>query len=91
LPTGATGTGAGALGDAPVGDTSFALSRQLLARLVAAAGGIPGAPIAAALDVVRRSEQTLSSASGSSPSGSSPPGIEISVEIRTSTLVELRP
>jgi hypothetical protein len=70
----------------PVGDTSFALSRQLLARLVAAAGGIPGAPIAAALDVVRRSEQTLSS-----PSGSSPSGTEISVEIRTSTLVELRP
>jgi hypothetical protein len=89
-----TGAGAGAPGDVPAGDTSFALSRQLLARLVAAAGGIPGAPIAAALDVVRRSEQTLTSASGSSPSGSpssSPPGIEISVEIRTSTLVELRP
>ena len=85
-PTGAAGTGGGAAGDAaPVGDTSFALSRQLLARRVAAAGGIAGAPIAAALDVVRRSEQTLASPSGS------PSGTEISVEIRTSTLVELRP
>jgi hypothetical protein len=85
-PAGGAGTAGGAVGDAPVGDTSFALSRQLLARLVAAAGGIPGAPIAAALDVVRRSEQTLPS-----PSGPSPSRTEVSVEIRTSTLVELRP
>lgn len=62
------------------GDTSFAMSRQLLARLVEAAGGVPGAPIAAALDVVRRAEQTLS-----------PSRTEMAVEIRTSTLVELRP
>jgi hypothetical protein len=86
-PTGTVATGPGAPGDVLVGgDTSFALSRQLLARLVAAAGGIPGAPLAAALDVVRRSEQTLAS-----PSGSPPSGTEVAVEIRTSTLVELRP
>ena len=62
------------------GGTAFVVSRQLLLRLVAAAGGAPGAPIAAALDVVRRSELALA-----------PSNTGVSIEIRTSTLVELRP
>jgi hypothetical protein len=62
------------------GETAFVVSRQLLLRLVAAAGGAPGAPIAAALDVVRRSELALA-----------PSNTGVSIEIRTSTLVELRP
>jgi hypothetical protein len=79
-----TAEGAGATAPAAAGssagETAFVVSRQLLLRLVAAAGGAPGAPIAAALDVVRRSELALA-----------PSNTGVSIEIRTSTLVELRP
>jgi hypothetical protein len=74
------GSTAPAAAGASTGETAFVVSRQLLLRLVAAAGGAPGAPIAAALDVVRRSELALA-----------PSNTGVSIEIRTSTLVELRP
>jgi hypothetical protein len=61
-------------------ELEFGISRQVMSGLIAAAGGAPGAPIAAALDVVRRSEGAMT-----------PSGTEIALEIRTSTLVELRP
>jgi hypothetical protein len=64
----------------PAIELEYGISRQVLSGLVAAAGGAPGAPIAAALDVVRRTEGAMT-----------PSGTEIALEIRTSTLVELRP
>lgn len=68
--------------DGPVGasELAFGISRQMLSGLVTAAGGAPGAPIAAALDVVRRTESAMA-----------PSGTDVALEIRTSTLVELRP
>ena len=65
-------------------ETAFVVSGELLARLVIAARGTPGAPIAASLDVVRRADQPLSPAHGQL-------AVQGAVEVRTSTMVELRP
>lgn len=56
------------------------VSRNVLTALLARSGAAAGAPVAAALDIVRRSESRLPSSGG-----------RVSVESRTSTLVELRP
>lgn len=72
---------------------SFVVSRQLLAALMAASGAAPGAPLAAAIDLVRRTEQRLP-LGGAAIGGAAAPGAteaRLSVEVRTSTLVELRP
>jgi hypothetical protein len=56
------------------------VSRNVLTALLARSGAADGAPVAAALDIVRRSESRLPTSGG-----------RVSVESRTSTLVELRP
>lgn len=61
------------------GQTSI-VSKNVLTALLARSGAAAGAPVAAALDFVRRSESRLPSSGG-----------RVSVESRTSTLVELRP
>jgi len=65
---------------APEGQLPFIVSRQALGALVARSGATPGAPVAAALDLVRRTNGRL-------------PVTEtrVSVEVRTSTFVEIRP
>jgi len=60
--------------------TTLLVPRPLLAALLAASRVTPGASTAAALDLVRRTEERL-------PSSDS----HVTVEVRTSTLVELRP
>jgi hypothetical protein len=61
--------------------TAFAIPRQALAALLVASGATPGASVAAALDVVRRSTTDKLATSDT----------RISVEVRTSTFVEMRP
>lgn len=58
----------------------FAVSRQALGALMGRSGAAPGAPVAAALDLVRRSTSRLPVSA-----------TRISVEVRTSTFVEIRP
>lgn len=58
----------------------FVVSRQALGALLSRSGAAPGAPVAAALDLVRRSTSRLPVAT-----------TRISVEVRTSTFVEIRP
>ena len=60
--------------------TTLLVPRPLLAALLAASRVTPGASTAAALDLVRRVDERL-------PSSDS----HVTVEVRTSTLVELRP
>lgn len=69
-----------AVATAPQGQLPFVVPRQALAALVARSGAAPGAPMAAALDLVRRTNGQL-------------PVTEtrVSVEVRTSTFVEIRP
>jgi hypothetical protein len=62
------------------GQTAAVVSRNVLAALLVRSGAAAGAPVAAALDIVRRSESRLPASGG-----------RVSVESRTSTLVELRP
>lgn len=64
----------------PGAQLPFVVSRQALTALVARSGAAPGAPVAAALDLVRRS-------SGRLPQSAT----RVSVEVRTSTFVEIRP
>ncbi|MBC8132838.1 MAG: hypothetical protein H7X95_07635 [Deltaproteobacteria bacterium] len=75
---GGGGSGDGAGGSAT--HVAFMIPRQTLGALVAATGGAPGASVAAALDLVRRSNKTLPLS-----------GTRVSLEVRTSTFVELRP
>jgi hypothetical protein len=65
---------------APQGQLPFIVSRQALGALVARSGAAPGAPVAAALDLVRRTNGRLPVSS-----------TRVSVEVRTSTFVEIRP
>lgn len=67
-------------GTGPATQIAFAIPRQALAALMAASGGAPGASVAAALDSVRRSRRTLPLSA-----------TRVSLEVRTSTFVELRP
>jgi hypothetical protein len=62
------------------GQIAMKVSRQDLDALVAASGSAPGASIAAALDLVRRSGKQLPLSA-----------TRVSLEVRTSTFVELRP
>ena len=62
------------------GEIALMVPRQFLLALVSTLGGTPGTPVAAALDLVRRANERLPL----SDTG-------ISVEVRTSTVVELRP
>ncbi len=62
------------------GQIPFTVSRQALDALVSAARATPGAPIAAALDLVRRSGKQMPLSA-----------TRVSLEVRTSTFVELRP
>jgi hypothetical protein len=64
----------------PQGQIPFIVSRQALGALVGRSGAAPGAPVAAALDLVRRSNGRLPSTA-----------TRVSVEVRTSTFVEIRP
>lgn len=72
--TGAAATAATAQG------VPFAVSRLALGALMGRSGAAPGAPVAAALDLVRRSTSRLPLSA-----------TRISVEVRTSTFVEIRP
>lgn len=58
----------------------FVVSRQALGALLGRSGAAPGAPVAAALDLVRRSAGRLPVSA-----------TRVSVEVRTSTFVEIRP
>ncbi|MEP6653167.1 MAG: hypothetical protein ABJA82_07395 [Myxococcales bacterium] len=69
-----------ALSCAVTAANSFTIPRQALNALIVASGGAPGASVAAALDLVRRSGKTLPLSS-----------TRVSLEVRTSTFVELRP
>jgi hypothetical protein len=69
-----------ALSCAVAAANSFTIPRQALNALMVASGGAPGASVAAALDLVRRSTRTLPLSS-----------TRVSLEVRTSTFVELRP
>lgn len=69
-----------ALSCAVTAANSFTIPRQALNALIVASGGAPGASVAAALDLVRRSGRTLPLSS-----------TRVSLEVRTSTFVELRP
>jgi hypothetical protein len=71
----------GAPGSGVAGSVSFVVSHQLVAALVAATGAAPGRGVAASLDVVRR-------LGGDSVAAAE---TRIAVEVRASTLVELRP
>jgi len=62
------------------GQIPFVLSREGLAALMAASGATPGTPVAASLDLVRRSSKQLPVSA-----------TRVSLEVRTSTFVELRP
>jgi hypothetical protein len=62
------------------GQIPFTVSRQALDALASAARATPGAPIAAALDLVRRSSKQMPLSA-----------TRVSLEVRTSTFVELRP
>lgn len=62
------------------GQIAFMVPRQALSALVAMSGATPGAPVAAALDLVRRSNHRLPLSA-----------TRVTVEVRTSTFVELRP
>ncbi len=73
VPTNATSNPAG-------NQIAFMIPRQALGALVAMSGATPGAPVAAALDLVRRSNQRLPLSA-----------TRVTVEVRTSTFVELRP
>lgn len=66
--------------DAGEGVPSFVVSHQLLSALVAATGAAPGAAVAASLDLVRRQSGDPALAD-----------TRIAVEVRASSLVELRP
>jgi hypothetical protein len=59
---------------------AFVIPRLLVAALVSASGAAPATPVAAALDVVRRGGERLPVSEA-----------RVAVEVRTSTLVELRP
>jgi hypothetical protein len=59
---------------------SFVVSHQLIGGLIAATGAAAGRPVAASLDLVRRISGNYASADS-----------RIAVEVRASTLVELRP
>lgn len=59
---------------------AYVIPRQLLSALVGAVGAAPSAPVAAALDLVRRADESFPQSD-----------TRVSVEVRTSTLVELRP
>ena len=67
------------------GPGSFTVPRQLLTALVAATGAAPGGAVAASLDLVRR--QSVAAPLGAD--ARTP--IAIAVEVRSSSLVELRP
>lgn len=75
VPAGAVNAGAGT---SP--QIAYSIPRQALTALMAASGGAPGASVAAALDSVRRSRRTLPLSA-----------TRVSLEVRTSTFVELRP
>jgi len=60
--------------------SSFAVPHQLIAALIAASGAAPGGGVAASLDLVRRQSGEAALAN-----------TRIAVEVRTSSLVELRP
>jgi hypothetical protein len=62
------------------GQTTFMIPRQALLALVAASGATPGTSVAAGLDLVRRSNQRLPLSA-----------TRVSLEVRTSTFVELHP
>jgi hypothetical protein len=62
------------------GQIAFVIPRQALTALVGMSGATPGAPVAAGLDLVRRSSQRLPLSAA-----------RVAVEVRTSTFVELRP
>lgn len=62
------------------GQISFVIPRQALVALVATSGAAPGASVAAALDLVRRTNRILPVSA-----------TRVSLEVRTSTFVELRP
>lgn len=62
------------------GPATFVISHQLISNLVTASGAAPGGGVAASLDLVRRQ-------SGES----TPANTRLAVEIRASSLVELRP
>jgi hypothetical protein len=59
---------------------SFVVSHQLISGLIGATGAAQGRPVAASLDLVRRISGSYASADS-----------RIAVEVRASTLVELRP
>ena len=61
------------------GEIMLTVSRQFLTALVSTLGGTPGTPVAAALDLVRRANERLPLSD-----------TRVSVEVRTSTVVELR-
>ncbi|MES1204520.1 MAG: hypothetical protein ABUS79_01160 [Pseudomonadota bacterium] len=71
---------ANAVPNAAGGAVTFMVPRQALAALVSVSGAARGASVAAALDLVRRSQQRLPLSA-----------TRVSVEVRTSTFVELRP
>jgi hypothetical protein len=75
-PFGATA----ALSCAVTSSNVVTIPRHALNTLMVASGGAPGASVAAALDLVRRSSRTLPISA-----------TRISLEVRTSTFVELRP
>lgn len=62
------------------GEIALVVTRQFLAALAAASGATPGTPVTTALDLVRR-------VSGRLPLSDT----QVSLEVRTSTLVELQP
>ena len=62
------------------GEVTLAVPRQFLGALATTLGGTPGAPFAAALDLVRRTSSRLPMS-----------GTRVLVEVRSSTMVELRP
>jgi hypothetical protein len=64
----------------PGGETALIVPRQFLAALASASGASPGTPITTALDLVRRASDRLPLSD-----------THVSLEVRTSTLVELQP
>jgi hypothetical protein len=81
-PFGATVAAACAIPSAAAPEAVVTVARPLLARLLAAAGAAGNRNVAASLEVARRSR--IRQAFGA-------PATRISVEVRTSTVLELRP